>query len=180
MTGSLIVGMDDTGDSRNALARAAEWARAAGLRLVVVHVRHIPVLAEMSPMTIGPATQNLDVIEAAARWAAEDVLQGTGVDWEFVVRSGDPAHELMAMAGDRPAMAIVVGGRPHRAALSGLAGSVGAALVHRFHGSVLVVRGGDQAWNPASASGPPSGRRHLSPPAPPIGEHHAVVRSDPR
>jgi nucleotide-binding universal stress UspA family protein len=178
MTRSLIVGMDDTGDSRNALARAAEWARAAGLRLVVIHVRHIPVLAEMSPMTIGPARQNLDVIEAAARRATEDVLQGAGVDWEFVVRSGDPAHELMAMAGDQPAMAIVVGGRPHRAALGGLAASVGAALVHRFHGSVLIVRGGDQARNPASASGPPSGRRHLSPPAPPIGEHHAGVRPD--
>jgi nucleotide-binding universal stress UspA family protein len=41
MTRSLIVGMDDTDDSRNALARAAELARAAGLRLVVVHVRRI-------------------------------------------------------------------------------------------------------------------------------------------
>jgi hypothetical protein len=62
----------------------------AGLRLVAVHVRHIPVLAEMSSMTIGPARQNLDVIEAAARRAAEDALRGTGVDWEFVVRGGDP------------------------------------------------------------------------------------------
>ena len=48
MTRSLIVGMDDTDGSRNALARAAELARAADLRLVVVHVRHIPALAEMS------------------------------------------------------------------------------------------------------------------------------------
>ena len=154
MTRSLIVGMDDTDDSRNALARAAELARAAGLRLVVVHVRHIPVCAEMSAMTIEPARQNLDLIEAEARQAAEGVLQGTGVDWEFVVRSGDPAHALMVMADDRSATAIVVGGRPHKAAVSGLTGSVGAALVHRFHGSVLIVRGGDSAWNPASASGP--------------------------
>ena len=111
MTRSLIVGMDDTGDSRNALARAAELARAAGLRLVVAHVRHIPVLAEMPSMTIGPARQNLDLIQAGARRAAEDVLRGTGVDWEFVVRSGAPAHELMAIADDRPAAAIVVGPR---------------------------------------------------------------------
>ena len=39
MTRSLIVGVDDTGDSRNALVRAAEWARgpaspAAGFDLV--------------------------------------------------------------------------------------------------------------------------------------------------
>ena len=99
-------------------------------------------------MTIGPARQNLDLIEAAARRATEDALLGTGVDWEFVVHSGVPAHELMAVACDRPAAAIVVGGRPHRAAVSGLAGSVGAALVHRFRGSVLVVRGDDATWNP--------------------------------
>jgi nucleotide-binding universal stress UspA family protein len=177
MTGSLIVGMDDTDDSRDALARAAEWARAAGLRLVVVHVRHIPVLAEMSPMTIGPARQNLDVIEAAARRAAEDVLQGTGVNWEFVVRSGDPAHELMAMTADRPAMAIVVGGRPRRAALSGLGRSAPLSSTDSTApclSSATVTKRG----TPASASGPPSGRRHLSPPASQVGEHHAVVRSD--
>ena len=105
-------------------------------------------------MTIGPARQDLDLIEAEARRASQEVLRGTGVDWEFVVRSGDPAHALMTMADDRSAAAIVVGGRPHKAALSGLAGSVGAALVHRFHGSVLIVRGDDSARDPASASGP--------------------------
>jgi nucleotide-binding universal stress UspA family protein len=49
---SLVVGVDDTDDSRNALARAVELAQAASLRLVVVHIRHIPVFAEMSSMTI--------------------------------------------------------------------------------------------------------------------------------
>ena len=39
MKRSLIVGVDGTGDSKNALARAAEWAGPAGLRLVVVYVR---------------------------------------------------------------------------------------------------------------------------------------------
>jgi len=152
MKRSLVVGVDDTDDSKNALARAAELARADDVRLVVVHVRHIPVMAEMSAWTIGPAQQDLDTIEAAARRASEDVLQGTGVNWEFVIRSGDPAHELMAMANDRSAAAIVVGGRPHRAALSGLVGSVDAALVHRFHGSVFVVRGDDFDWHPAGTA----------------------------
>ena len=156
MERSLVVGVDETGESQNALARAAELARAAGLRLVVVHVRHVPVLAEMSAMTIGPATQDLDPIEDATRRASEKVLEETGVDWEFVVRNGDPAHELMAAADDRSAVAIVVGGRPHKAAVSGLVGSVDAALVHRFHGSLLVVRGGDSGWHPldAALSGP--------------------------
>jgi nucleotide-binding universal stress UspA family protein len=150
MNRSLVVGVEDTDDSMNALAHAAALARAASLRLVVVHVRHVPALAEMSWMTAGPARQDLDLIEAATRRSAEDVLRETGVDWEFVVRSGDPAHELMATADDRSATAIVVGGRPHKAAVSGLVGSVDAALIHRFHGSVLVVRGGDSRWLPSA------------------------------
>ena len=108
-------------------------------------------------MTLGPATQDLDPIEDATRRASEETLQGTGVDWEFVVRSGDPAHELMTVADDRSAVAIVVGGRPHKAAVSGLVGSVDAALVHRFHGSLLVVRGGTHPRDAAlsgAAAGP--------------------------
>ena len=36
--------------------------------------------------------------------------------------------------------------------MSGLVGSVDAALVHRFHGSLLVVRGGDSGWHPLDAA----------------------------
>jgi hypothetical protein len=47
-------------------------------------------------MSLLPPAQNLDVIEASTRQASADVLRGTGVEWEFVVRGGDPAHELEA------------------------------------------------------------------------------------
>jgi nucleotide-binding universal stress UspA family protein len=115
MKKSLIVGVDGTDDSRNALARAAEWAGPVGLRLVVVHVRHIPVFAEMSSMTIGPATQNLDLIEAEARRAAQEVLQGTGVDWEFVVRSGDPQRPgRVGRRRPRPPVPRLSAHRPRR------------------------------------------------------------------
>jgi nucleotide-binding universal stress UspA family protein len=166
MERSVIVGVDGTADSRNALVRATELARAAGLTLVVVHVRHIPVLAEMSSMTMGPARQNLDLIEAEARRASEEVLQGTGVDWEFVVRSGDPAHALMAMADDRSAAAIVVGGRPHNAALSGPPGrsappwSIDSAAQCSSSAAMTLC------GTPQALQAPPSGRCHLSPPAP--------------
>jgi nucleotide-binding universal stress UspA family protein len=151
MKRSLVVGVDDTDDSQHALAQATDLARGAELSLVVVHVRHIPALAGMSSMSLGPPEQNLEVIEASTRQASADVLCGAGVEWEFVVRSGDPAQELMAEAEERSASAIVVGGRPHRAAVSGVLGSLDPALVHRFHGSVLVVRGGDCEWHHSAA-----------------------------
>jgi hypothetical protein len=84
----------------------------------------------------------------------------------------------MVMADDRSAAAIVVGGRPHMAAVSGLAGSVDAALVHRFHGSVLIVRGGDSAWNPASAAATSWPTRTWKKPARACAVGSAGFRSD--
>jgi nucleotide-binding universal stress UspA family protein len=152
MKRSLVVGVDDTDDSQNALVQATDLARGAELSVVVVHVRRIPPLAGMSSMSLGPPARNLEVLEASTRQASVDVLCGAGLEWGFVVRSGDPAQELMAEAEERSASAIVVGGRPHRAAVSGVLGSIDAALVHRFHGSVLVVSGGDSEWHHSPAS----------------------------
>jgi hypothetical protein len=84
-----------------------------------------------------------------------------------------------ARAADRPGLP------DDKEALSGLAGSVGAALVHRFHGSVLVIRGGDprverrERFRPALRAAPSHhSLRRISPLTPQIGENHVVVRSD--
>jgi nucleotide-binding universal stress UspA family protein len=146
MTRSLVVGVDASDESLKALVRATELARLADLRLVVVHVRDVPGLAGMSSLAFGAALQTADEIEGIAERAAAEALRGTGVEWVFVVRSGDPARQLMAEAVARSAPAVVVGGRPHSAPVSALLGSVATSLVHHFHGSVLVVRGDDSEW----------------------------------
>jgi nucleotide-binding universal stress UspA family protein len=145
MKRSMVVGVDGTDDSITALQRAAELSHAANLSLIVVHIRHNSTWAGLSPLSAGYAAENLDEVEEEARQAAGEVLEQVDVDWEFVVRNGEPAHELMAVAEERSALYIVVGGRPHSAPASALLGSVATTLVHHFDGSVLVVRSKDDS-----------------------------------
>jgi nucleotide-binding universal stress UspA family protein len=145
MRRSIVVGVDGTADSITALRRAAEIARTSNLLLIVVHVRHASPWAGISPLSAGYATQTLDEIEAETRQAAGEALEKMAVDWEFVVRAGEPARELIAVADQRSALYIVVGGRPHSAPASVLLGSVATAVVHHFQGSVLVVRSKDDS-----------------------------------
>jgi nucleotide-binding universal stress UspA family protein len=147
MKRSLVVGVDASDESLRALARATELARLDDLCLVVVYVRDVPVLAGMSSIVaFGAGVETADQVESMAQRAAAERLRGAGVEWVFVVRSGDPARQLMAEAVARSAPAVVVGGRPHSAPVSALLGSVATSLVHHFHGSVLVVRGDDSEW----------------------------------
>jgi nucleotide-binding universal stress UspA family protein len=140
------VGLDDTDDSQNALVQATELVEVGNMELLAVHIRHLPTLPALSQASMRRTVEDLDLVEAAARRAAADVLGETGVEWEFIVRSGDPADELVRVANERSAAAIVIGGRPHRAAVSVAVGSIDTALVQRFRGPVLVVRGEDSAW----------------------------------
>jgi nucleotide-binding universal stress UspA family protein len=147
MKRSMVVGVDGTADSITALQRAAELARSSNLLLIVVHVRHSSTWAGLSAMSAGYAAQALDEIEADARRATRKTLDKMAIDADFVVRTGEPAHELIGVAEERSAGYIVVGGRPHSAAVSVLLGSVATALVHHFDGSVLVVRSKeDSEW----------------------------------
>jgi nucleotide-binding universal stress UspA family protein len=154
-----VVGVDGTADSITALRRAAEIARTSNLLLVVVHVRHSSTWAGMSPLSAGYAAQTMDDIEAESRQATEKALERMTVDWEFVVRAGEPARELIEAAEERSALYIVVGGRPHSAPASVLLGSVATAVVHHFEGSVLVVRSDDDSEWIASEHARDRGRR---------------------
>ena len=141
----LVVGVDGTADSITALRRAAEIAKTGSYRLIVVHVRHSSTWAGLSAMSAAADLQNLDQIEADVRRATENALADVPLEWDFVVRNGDPVRELIAVAKERRAPYIVVGGRPHSAVGSVLLGSVATSLVHHFRGSVLVVRSEDDS-----------------------------------
>jgi nucleotide-binding universal stress UspA family protein len=150
MKRSVVVGVDGSSESIIALEKAAELATSANSSLVVAHVRHRSAWIGMSPMTAGYEADILANAEAESRQASEKVLAHAPIDWEFVVRSGEPAHELMAVANERAALYIVVGGRPHGAAASVVLGSVASALVHHYQGSVLVARSNDDSeWIPS-------------------------------
>jgi nucleotide-binding universal stress UspA family protein len=141
--GPVVVGVDGSPESLQALGKAAELAEkeraGGGLDLLVVHVRHSPWLVSSEGQ---PAiTETLDVVQDDVRRQTESVLAGRWLTWRFVVRAGDPARELVKEANEQHAVAIAIGGHRHSVIGGALVHSVAASLVHEFAGSLLIVRG---------------------------------------
>jgi nucleotide-binding universal stress UspA family protein len=132
--------MDNSRDAIAGLKRSLSLAEAMKVPLLVVHVRHPPTLMELSAAGVAETPGMLDELERGALQKTEEVLADTHVSWNFEVRAGPPADELIAAARDHDARAIVVGSKGHNAVASALLGSVSSALVHRAPQSVLVVR----------------------------------------
>src|SRR5437016_10742131 len=117
MERSLVRGVDATPYNITALQRAGQIAQTAALVRVVVYVRNSSPWAMLSPLSAGSVVQNLDEIEEEVRQVAAEVLEDLPVSSDLLVRTGDPVRELIAAADDREALYIVVGGRPHNAAV---------------------------------------------------------------
>lgn len=159
--GPVVVGLDASPDSLQALERAVELVErdraTGGLDLVVVHVRQGPSLAYLAPASSEGMADTLDELEERARQAANRVLSQHWVTWRFVVRTGDPARELMKAAKEQKAAAIVVGGHRHSMLGSVLTQSVDSSLVHNYKGNLLIVREGEDFPDGTEGASKPDG-----------------------
>lgn len=143
--GPIVVGVDSTPDSVEALRRVLDMVRhdraAGGLDLVVVYVRHNPWTGGLAGGAAeAELVEAVEAMEDASRKAADDVLTGEPVTWRFVVREGDPTTELVKEAEEQHASGVAVGGHRHSRIGGVLTHSVDASLVHAWPGSVLIVR----------------------------------------
>jgi nucleotide-binding universal stress UspA family protein len=144
MIKTLVVGVDGTSDSLDALRSAAERAEESGAFLIVLHVRHESGMAAGS-LEAGAEvamSEALDEAEKISHDGAAQALSGRKVHWRFDVAVGDPATQLIAAAREQHADAIVVGGRSHGVIGGLVIGSVAQKLVRHSPVSVLVVRDG--------------------------------------
>ena len=143
MAQHIVIGVDGSEASLEALDAASDLAEQTGSTLSVVFVRD-PGLAGAVAANQGEALaaiQQMEAeLEATARERTFDALRDKAVAWTFDFATGDVAHELVNAAQRRNATLIVVGGRRHTT-LGGLAlGSVGQKLVRASPISVLVLR----------------------------------------
>jgi nucleotide-binding universal stress UspA family protein len=145
MAETVVVGVDGTADSLEALRAAGDLAEESGASLVVMYVRHeSPLVAESLGRGGAEAAmvEALDEEQRVTRDRAAAALSGREVDWGFEVASGDPATELIAAAHRHRASAITVGGRSHGLIGGLVLGSVAQKLVRHSPVSTLVVRDG--------------------------------------
>lgn len=139
---TIVIGVDGTGPSLEALTSTAAVAAALAVRVVVVFVRHLPPLAAdpASGQAIAAMGDALDELEQETRDAAKEVLDKAGVPYVFERRVGDPGHEIIESAHEHNASLVVVGATIHGAVSSLLLSSVAEHLVHHCDVSLVIVR----------------------------------------
>ena len=135
---SIVVPLDGSTYSERALAAAMELARLCGARVTLATVvlayrdAHVPSVPRLEEQTQRRAEQYLDRFLAESRAAGFEVAGEVG--------HGDPADEILRIAGERDAGLIVMSthgiGSSGRHAL----GSVALKVLQRSPCPVLMVR----------------------------------------
>src|SRR2546430_1084030 len=142
MADSLVVGVDGGTETLSTLDVAVGLTREAAAALFVVHVEHVPfaTFSDATGVALGAMAEALKQDTEMIRAEVSRHLADADTEWSFEVASGDPATELIRIAGAHDAAAIVVGGKTHNV-LGGLVlGSVGEKLVRHSPLSVVVAR----------------------------------------
>ncbi|MFG2041059.1 universal stress protein [Dactylosporangium sp. NPDC048998] len=105
----IVVGVDGSDTSMRAGAYAAGLARRQRARLVVVFVTGAPAASRLIAEAAGAVEQAInESIEDMRRQVEEGALH-TGVSTDFIAVRGDPYAELVRIATDLRADAVVVG-----------------------------------------------------------------------
>ena len=136
---TIVVGYDESEAAERALARAAELATAFGAKVIVTSVARLLVGATAA-RGIGP----LDPVDPPSLHReelahAKAFLSEHGIDAEYELALGDPAAEILELAGRRQADLIVVGTRELPLLERLIDPSVSGAVQRRAHCDVLIV-----------------------------------------
>ncbi len=145
----VIVGVDGSEGSIEALRWAANEAARRGAPLHVMTCAQLPVTVEAGMVGAGAfAGSTMDAIvteQEQVNQRAVDLARSFGlsitVSGETVL--GAPGYALVSAS--RPADTIVLGATSHPGRLTDLLGSVATVVTHRAHGPVVVVHGSGRA-----------------------------------
>lgn len=140
MDNPIVVAIDGSQTSITALKEAILLAQSRKLGIVIVNVQ--PTFDTIhTRMFI-----NKDVIHDYQKELAEEatkealqVLQESNVEYDNILRYGNPKHEICQLAKERKASYIVMGSRGMGAAKGSILGSVSYGVLHEAVCPVLIV-----------------------------------------
>lgn len=134
---TILVGIDGSDVSKEALRWAAKQARLTGSRLQVVMAWEVPALAYMATIPEGVNWEK-DTEQVLAETVAEVLGPNPDLEVRTEAVEGHPAPVLLDRSAD--AELLVVGSRGHGAFTGMLIGSVSEHCVTHAHCPVVVVR----------------------------------------
>lgn len=135
---TIVVGYDDTDESKRALQRAIDLAKAFQSKLLVTSVA--PVVAGASGRSMGatdPTSSPAD--HAADLEAAGETIKAAGLSAELLPAIGHPAETIVTAATENNADLIVVGSRELDFLHRMLGQSISQAVAAHAHCDVLIV-----------------------------------------
>ncbi len=145
--GPIVVGFDGRRESEVALDRAIAEAQERGLTVSVLVVAQIPVDAvnPLDPTQVGYGAFPVMTPEGPPEIrpiidAARDRLGAAGVEGTVTWSFGSPADEILRLAEEEDATAIVVGTHHHSALARLLGGDIAASVVKAADRDVIVAR----------------------------------------
>jgi nucleotide-binding universal stress UspA family protein len=133
----LLVGVDGSDTSLRAGAYAAGMARRQHARLVILYVRPFSVVPGIEAGAVTSMQEAYDAVAAELRKNAEEQAPRLGIDVVVVEREGNPYTEIVRLAGEIQADAVIVGASTkagHR-----FVGSLAVHLVRASRWPVTVV-----------------------------------------
>jgi nucleotide-binding universal stress UspA family protein len=138
----ILLGYDDTESSRQALARAVEFARVFDASLVVASVAPMLVTAGRGMGAIDPLSDE-DEHQRQLGLAREliEALPGEAVAVEYLTAVGDPVETIVTLSDEHSVDLIVVGTREPSMIARLFGQSVSSAVARHAHCDVLIVHG---------------------------------------
>ncbi len=133
----LLVGLDGSDSSLRAGAYAAGMARRQRARLVCLYVRPFSAVAGIGAGAATSMQEAYDSVAAQLRQTAEEQGARLGIDIVLVERDGNPFAEIVRLADEIKADAVIVGASTkagHR-----FVGSLAVHLVRASRWPVTVV-----------------------------------------
>lgn len=133
----LLVGVDGSDTSLRAGAYAAGMARRQQARLVILYVRPFSAVSGMSAGAAAGLRESQDFVADELRQSAQEQGARLGIDIDFIERDGNPYAEIVRLADEIKADAVIVGASTkagHR-----FVGSLAVHLVRASRWPVTVV-----------------------------------------
>ncbi|WP_042355722.1 universal stress protein [Bacillus rubiinfantis] len=140
MTRKILVGIDGSENSLRALQEAIHMARAYESKLFVVNVQptfnaiHTRVFINDELIK----EYQKELYENATNEALA-ILEKENLDYELMMRTGDPVQQICRLAAELAVSYIVIGSRGMGLVKGTVLGSVSNGILHDSHVPVLVI-----------------------------------------
>lgn len=143
----VLVATDASEHADEALRRADRWARAGGLRLMVIHVLQVqPPITVLFPSTVGDQVAGYEDLRAQVTSVIRqkvEAITGRGPDdYALTVATGTPYVEIVRAAETEPTALIVLGARGHTGLMRVFLGHTAEKVARHAHCPVFVARPG--------------------------------------